>query len=59
MSRMMVLTNNNFTLTGRVSQDVNEYGDNVASISMALNNGKGTDGKPGKTYYLQVKSFKK
>lgn len=57
--RTSILTNNQFDLMGRVSQDVNEYGNGVASISLAMNNGKDSEGNAGKTYYLQIKSFQK
>lgn len=54
--RAMIRTNNNITLMGRVLK-ITEFGKDVASITLALDNGRDKEGEEIKDTVVDVKCF--
>ena len=56
MTKTMVRTNNQIILIGRATR-VKEFGKDVASITVALDNGRNKDGEEIKDTFVDVKCF--
>jgi single-stranded DNA-binding protein len=54
--RTTINTNNNINMIGRVTK-VTEFGKDVASITLALDNGRDKEGNEIKDTFVDVKSF--
>jgi len=54
--RTMIRTNNKVTVIGRVAK-IQEFGKNVASITVAIDNGKDREGNEIKSTFVDMKCF--